>query len=371
MVEFRVPLTTIREVYPHPNAHSLDFVKVYDFNVIVIKGRYKPGDKVVYVPIDSVLSQWLAEELFPAGSKIKLNKNRIKQIKIRGEYSQGLIIDMELVESKIGNASVEENVAELLGITKYEPPQAQYQGSNLARKRDKPKENPYFHKYGGIDNAKWYPDLFEEGEQVSITEKVHGSNIRFGLVPYVANNIWRKLLKWLKLTPSHEWVYGSNNVQLQQRSGYTGFYGTDVYGAVLQKFDAKNKVKPGEIWYGELYGDGIQKNYTYGCKNGEHKLVVFDLKYQTGDESKYEDVDAFQRIAKERGFDVVPELYRGPFNKDAVKELTKGDSVFCPQQKVREGIVIKSLREKECSIGRKMLKLISEKYLEADQSDFH
>jgi Ca2+-dependent lipid-binding protein len=43
MSEFKVPLTTIKDVFPHSNATSLEYVKCYDFNVIVTKGRYKIG----------------------------------------------------------------------------------------------------------------------------------------------------------------------------------------------------------------------------------------------------------------------------------------------------------------------------------------
>lgn len=369
MSEYKVPLTTIKEILVHPSADRLEIAKVYDFNVIIQKNQYKVGDNIIYVPIDSILPFEIESKIFGPDSKIKLNKSRVKQIKIRGVYSQGLLINPNDVNIPV--VPLEYDLAPELGITKYEPGPAPFEGSKTSVKRDKPKENPYFHKYGGIDNLKWYPDLFAEGEEVSITEKIHGSNIRFGLVPYVANNIWRKILKKLKLTPQFEWVYGSNNVQLQQRRGYTGFYGEDVYGKVLSKYNAKEKVKPGEIWYGELYGDGIQKDYTYGCTNGEHKLVVFDLKYQKGTDSYYEDADKFLDIAKERGFDTCPELYRGPFNKEAAKLLTIGDSVMVPSQKVREGVVIKGTKETSSIIGRKLLKLISEKYLESDQTDFH
>jgi len=369
MNNYKVPLTTIKEILVHPSADRLEIARVYDFNVIIQKSQYKVGDLCIYIPIDSILPFDLESKIFGPNSKIKLNKGRVKQIKIRGVYSQGMLIKPNEVLDV--NYELETDLAEILKVTKYEPPAAHYQGSNTAVKRDKPKENQYFHKYGGIDNFKWYPDLFAEGEEVSITEKIHGSNIRFGLVPYVANNLWRKLLKKLRLTPQFEWVYGSNNVQLQQRWGYKGFYGEDVYGKVLAKYNAKEKVKPGEIWYGELYGDGIQKGYTYGCTNGEHKLVVFDLKYQTGTDSKFEDADKFFEIAKERGFETCPELSRGPFNKDLAKVLTSGDSVMVPSQKVREGVVIKSLKESDSVIGRKVLKLISEKYLESDQTDFH
>jgi RNA ligase (TIGR02306 family) len=375
MSDFKVPVTTIKEIYEHPNAHSLEIAKIYDFRIVIQKGKYKIGDTVIYCPIDSVLSQSLAELLFPPDSKIKLNKNRIKQIKIRGFYSQGMIIDPELVQDKLSSWSgaLEEDVSTALEITKYNPPEAQYQGSNTSvKKRDKPRENPFFHKFNGIDNFKWYPELFVKDELVSITEKIHGSNIRFGYVPYVANTLWRKIKKFFGYAPTYEWVYGSNNVQLQQRTGYKGYYGEDVYGKVLEKYDAKEKAKFGEIWYGELYGDGIQKNYNYGCTNGEHKLVVFDLKLQDGVDAKYVSPDVFRQLALSRGFEVVPELYKGPYvDSEWAKEFTKGDSKFVLSQKVIEGIVIKPLEEKDCVIGRKMLKLISEDYLSKEQSEFH
>lgn len=376
MSVFKVPLTTIKEILTHPNADRLSIARVYDFNVIVGKDQYKVGDSVIYVPIDSILSANVENKLF-SDSKIKLNKSRIKQIKIRQVYSQGLLINP--VDFNI-KGKLENDYAETLGITKYEPPAAVFQGSNTSNKKIKEKENPHFSKYGGLDNFKWFPDLFADGEMVSVTEKIHGSNIRFGYVPYVANNLFRKILKFFKLTPEYEWVYGSNNVQLQQRNGRKGYYGEDIYGKLLEKYDAKNKVQYGEIWYGELYGDGIQKNYTYGCTNGEHKLVVFDLKYTA--DNRFADSQSilasedsngvkFPGIAKFRGFETPPELYRGPYNKELIKELTKGDSVLEPSQKVREGVVIKSIIETNCIIGRKVLKLLSEKYLESDQSDFH
>lgn len=377
MSEFKVPLTKILEIFDHPNAHSLSFAKVYDFNVIVRKNEYKVGDEVIYVPIDSVLPFNLETKIFGPDSKIKLNKSRVKQIKIRGHYSQGMIINISDVDEYLktdirynDTYKLEDDLSADLGITKYTPPEASYQ-SGLVRKRDKPRENPFFHKYGGIDNFKWYPDLFAEGEEVSITEKVHGSNCRAGYVPFVANSLWRRILTLLKLAPTHQWVYGSNNVQLQSRWNYKGFYGEDVYGKVLEKYGIKDKLKPGEVVYGELYGDGIQKNYTYGCKNGEHKFVAFDVKIQTETTSEYLSPDDFQKFCKERDIPMVPELYRGPFNKDQAKALTVGDSVFVASQKVREGVVIKPLLEQTTTIGRKLLKVISEKYLEGDQSDFH
>lgn len=372
---FKVPLTKIIEIQPHNNATSLEFAVVYGFRVVVRKNEYKAGDIVLYIPIDSILPEALERRLFPEGSKIKLHNSRVKQIKIRGEYSQGMIVDLTSLDAPFSNAEmsemVETDMSTTLGITKYQPPAAAYQGPTTPR--DKPKENPYFHSYNGVENIKWYPELFKEDEEIIIQEKLHGSCCRAAILPFRANTIWKKILKLLRLAPTHERCYGSNNVQLQDRKGYTGWYGENVYGKVLERVKAFDKMKSGEIIYGELIGEGIQKNYTYGHK--EHHFVLFDVKIlQEDGTTKWLNPEESEAYAKERGFDFVPILFRGLFHKEYAHELTKGNSVYCPSQKVREGIVIKSrnsYNDPFMPSNKKCVKWLSEKYLEGDQSDFH
>lgn len=382
---FKVPLTKILEIQPHNNATSLEFAVVYGFRVVVRKGEYKAGDIVLYIPIDSVIPRSLEEQLFPSGSKIKLHRSRVKQIKIRGEYSQGMVIDLPTIQEyatqhlSLGyhifdqiSIMLESNLAEQLGVTKYQPPEASYQSSS-GTPRDKAKENPYFHKYNGVENIKWYPELFKEDEEVVVQEKLHGSCCRAAILPFKANTLWKKVLKVLKLAPANEYCYGSNNVQLQERGNYKGWYGDNVYKKVLDKVEAFQKMKPGEIIYGELIGEGIQKNYTYGHK--EHHFVLFDVKVlQEDGTTKWLNPEESEAYAKERGFDFVPVLFKGLFNKEITNELTKGSSVYCSGQKVREGIVIKSrinYNDDLMPSNKKCVKWLSEKYLEGDQSDFH
>lgn len=375
--DYKVPVTKILEIKPHSNADSLEFAVVYGFNVIVRKGEYKVGDIILYIPIDSVLPQWLSDKLFPPDSKIKLNKNRVRQIKIRGQYSQGMIIDLEDIEEKYNPKlkdffvpELETNLAEILEITKYEPSAPTFQ--TLGQKRDKPRENPLFHKYNGVENIKWYPELFTPDEDVVVQEKLHGSNCRAAILPYQANTLWKKIVKFLGLAPKFEYCYGSNNVQLQERRGYKGFYGSDVYGAVLNKVGAFKKMKPNEIIYGELIGEGIQKNYHYGHK--DHHFVLFNVKIQEPEGSRWLNPWEAQMYAIDRGFDFVPVLYQGKFNKDFIYNLVKQPSQYYPAHKVMEGIVIKSLNDYNnpiLSSAKKELKLINEAYLDKDQSDFH
>lgn len=383
---FKVPLTTIREVLPHNNAERLEVAVVYGFQVITQKGLYKVGDLVIYVPIDSILPQALEDKLFPPDSKVKLNKHRIRQIKLRGVASQGMLINPEDVfgfplpngatgaSTNLGMFSVEDDLSVALDITKYEPPQRENLISGNPGKRIKLHENPNFNKYGGLDNIKWHPEKFKAEEMVVLQEKIHGTNARAAIMPFSANTLWKKLVKWLGFAPATEFCYGSNNVQLQNKPGHTGFYGEDVYGKVFGQLDVKNKLKLGETIYGEIYGDNIQKNYTYGCGTGERKFVLFDVRILQPDGShKWLNPDEVTAFAKERGFDMVPELYRGPYTSlEFVKTYTKGNSVLAPSQKIREGIAVKSLDNYDEYGHNRALKVISEDYLSDEtNTDFH
>ena len=193
------------------------------------------------------------------------------------------------------------------------------------------------------------------------------------MLPTIANTLWKKIKRLFGKLPAYEFCYGSNNVELTNRANYKGYYGDNVYGKVLEKIGAKDKIRPNELIYGELIGEGIQKNYNYGHK--EHHFVLFDVKVLQFDGTyKWLSPLEVEQYAKERGFDFVPTLYMGLWNKAVVEELITGDSVYCPTQKVREGVVVKSVdnyNDNSCASGKKVLKWISPEYLDKDNSDFH
>lgn len=371
---FKVPLTKILEIHPHPNAHSLELATIYGYQVVVKKGVYEKGSEIIYVPIDSIIPAELEYELFPPDSKIKLSKQRVRQIRIRKLASQGMVVPKEAIKAvyNFEPTKLEEDLAERLRIKKYEPPTPSFQRAGEAKDKIKKKENTNFQKYNGLTNIKWCPFMFGEGETVVYQEKIHGTNARAGLVPFQANTLLKKIKKFFGIAPKFEFCYGSNNVQLQQKTNYSGFYGEDIYGNVFKKIDVKSKLRPGEVVYGEIYGQGIQKNYHYGTS--EHKFVLFDVKVINEDGTQvWLSPDEVIEFAEERGFDMVPELYRGPFfNVEHTKDFTLGNSVLCPKQAVREGLVVKSVNHYNDERGNKRaLKVISEKYLDKDQSDFH
>ena len=69
---------------------------------------------------------------------------------------------------------------------------------------------------------------------------------------------------------------------------------------------------------------------------------------------------------------MVPELYRGTFDREAIQAMTVGNSVMVPSQKVMEGVAVKAVEGYDEGMGAKRaVKFISEKYLDKEQTDFH
>lgn len=156
-----VEVCDIKEIKEHSNADLLEIAVIKGWNCIVKKGEYKVGDVVIYIPPDAILPQPLIEKLNVANYLKGKNKDRVGVAKLRGEMSYGLIIPNEK------NWDVGYNCTEDLGIIKYEPPVKTTIG-------DAAPEDPMFHRYTDIENINNFPNLFKDGEEVVVTEKIDG-----------------------------------------------------------------------------------------------------------------------------------------------------------------------------------------------------
>lgn len=364
MSDLKVEVVEIDGIEPHPNADRLELAVVAGWNCVVRKGEYVKGQKVVYIPIDSILPPILENALFPPDSKVRLDKSRIRTIKLRGAVSQGLIVTLDEL-GLAPNTKLGTDVAETLGITKYEPPVKSVPASMRGNVAPRKAVNSHFHKYTDIQNFKYYNTLFAEGEEVYVSEKLHGTSARYGWLPTEANTLWKKIKRLFGYLPEWEFCYGSRNVQLQDRT-YDGFYTVDVYAKILEQENLKHKAFYNEVIYGEIVGCGIQGNYTYGCVPGESRFFAYDVQR----DGKWLDYAEFVIYCDTLNIPRVPQLYVGPYNDQLVRALAEGDSLV-GQQKVREGVVIKPVVEQVSMVGRKVLKLVSDTYLLKDQTDFH
>jgi hypothetical protein len=182
-----------------------------------------------------------------------------------------------------------EDMMDMLKIFKYEPPVVQVQLASGRKIRYQ--KNPNFHVYHKFPNLKNVPGMFDEEDHVQITRKMHGTNARYGIVKKLKLSFWDKFKKFFRLADEwieYEYVYGSHNVE--KGSDSQGFYDTDVWMKVADKFELKEKlwnlfkvakstgayqVDNGIVIYGEIFGPGIQKNYDYGLE--EIEFEVFDI----------------------------------------------------------------------------------------------
>jgi len=137
MSTFKVQVLKLT-IEPHPNADAIELARIGEYRSIVKKGLYKTGDLAVFIPPASLLPQWIVEKLELVGKLAGPNKNRVKEIRLRGQLSEGLIFpvngdsddaDIERPVNIEGHPEAAEvllvkegdDVAEFLGITKYEP----------------------------------------------------------------------------------------------------------------------------------------------------------------------------------------------------------------------------------------------------------
>ena len=366
MSTFKVSIEKVVKVDNHPNADKLDIIQVLGWNLITAKNNFKEGDLCIYFPIDSILSSLVEIKLFGEGSKIKLSNHRIRTIKLRGAISQGLAAKFDLFKDELTGMSLKEGVdlTSKLDIKKYDPP-TEITSSVQVKKSTKKSPNTNFKKYTDIENYKNYTNVFSDNDDVVVTEKIHGSNWRAGKVKTEATTLWKKVLKFLRLLPKYEFVIGSHNIQLQDKIIYKGYYDKNVYSEMIAKYKIKDILKEGYVMYGEVYGDGIQKGYTYGCDKGERRLVLFDVMK----DGRYLNFDELKEYCINNNLQIVPLLYEGKFNADLIETLKKGQSILNSSQKVREGVVVKSFKEEQCYCGRKILKFINDEYLLKNQDN--
>jgi RNA ligase (TIGR02306 family) len=112
----------IHTVTNHPNADALDIVGVLGYKAIVKRDQYKVGDLIVFIQPDTVLPDNTAWAAF-----YKSKSSRVKAVKLRGEWSMGIV---ESIENIFGDIAQTYPVMPLegleisayIGVIKYEPP---------------------------------------------------------------------------------------------------------------------------------------------------------------------------------------------------------------------------------------------------------
>ncbi len=346
----------IGEIRPIEGADNIELAMVGGWQAITKKGEYQVGDKVVVATTDAVIPQELSDLMGVTGYLRK--GQRVRTVKLRKVYSECLIMSKNTIPAlrKYPTLTEGEDLMELLGIVKYEPPVKMVEMSVGGRKI-KYHQNPNFHVYHKFPNLKNAPEMFNEEDVVTITRKLHGTNARYGIVRKKKLSLLDRVRKffgnkWVEF----EYVYGSHNVE--KGSDSQGFYSTDVWRTVADEYKIKEKLwgyvkeyyvpqhlGSGIVIYGEIYGHGIQKNYEYGLQ--DIKFAGFDVEVDGTYQSYFNE----RTILDILDLPTVELLYRGNWSKEEQDKHVFNN--FIEGTKVpHEGVVVKSVTGERQKVGK-------------------
>jgi RNA ligase (TIGR02306 family) len=235
---------------------------------------------------------------------------------------------------------VGQDVAAHYGVLKWEPPE------ELGSDENEP-HHPRFHAYVDIENWKNFPEAFTPGEEIILTEKLHGTNARIGLVQ----------------TDDGPVFMAGSRTQRKKRPAEgekPGLYWLPFTEAVQALLTDPQFAGRTVILFGEIFGAGVQ-DLHYGMQNNRKDFRAFDLAV----DGLYLDLDEFREVCARHGIAVVPEVYRGPYDPEVVRAHTKGETLVGEGRQIREGVVIRPVRERFCEAlsGRLILKSISDDYV--------
>jgi RNA ligase (TIGR02306 family) len=301
------------------------------------------------------------------------NGNRIKPLKLRGVFSEGILYPVEeQVPSKaIRNAiyamgcdekmdhyvmHLGDDASSILGITKWEPPIPAHMAGEVAYVSNAAL------KYN-FDRWESVPDIFDPGELVVATEKLHGTLMCVQYLPgmnhpdmFLDHTGCRSITVSSKGLGSQGLVFkdndaNSNNIYVQTLRNLLS--DLNISKLMHNMSNANGRPQPVAI-LGEVFGKGIQ-DLDYNLAKPEFQ--VFDMRIGN------EWLSPADMSHWGRDLPRVPVLYTGPFGLNSIETVRDGMSTIGGLH-VREGVVVRSLAPREHPVhGRRIAKFISPSYL--------
>lgn len=338
------------EVLPHPNADKLELARIGAYLCVIPKDVYTSGDLVAYIPEQAIVPLTLQQELGVEGKLAGSDKNRVKAVKLRGILSQGLVL-----KARDGWTRGQDVTAEL-GITKWEPPIPPNFAGEVANIGER---NTATYD---IENFKNFPDLFEDGEEVVFTEKIHGTCTQITLLPKGREIEGKRLWAGSKGLGARGLMMRETENNLRSNAYVRAMIDLGIGQKLLDLF---GNLDIPVILLGETYGKGVQDLHY-----GETSIAfrAFDIILGDRGNQTFLDHDSLDAALEKMGIERVPVLYRGPFSREAMDAHVSGKTIAGNGAHIREGIVIRPIKERKHSDinpcgGRVQLKYVSGDYL--------
>lgn len=342
MSNHSVNVIRITEIQVHPNADALELVPVWGYLCAIRKGSFRVGDLAAYIEPDYEVPLGLPEFAFLQKPGKHRTSHRIAVSRLRGVYSQGLLIPAP------EGAQEGDNVMESFGITRWEPPEEMLVKGAFAEKGPE----VFAPKYD-LENWRKYRNVLIPKETILLTPKIHGTNARF---LWAEDRMWCGSRTQWKMRPGQE-LAGAPQGEQPQIAPANAWWSALAQNSWIEDWCRAN---PGAILYGEVFGPGIQKGFAYGLGPGQVGFVVFDI-LRKGQWVPNVDFSNSQYA----GLLFVPTIYHGPNDPAVIQAMAEENESFNGAGHVREGVVIKVINERhDAEVGRVALKHVSNRYYE-------
>lgn len=317
---------------------------------VIVSADTKVGDRVIYCEVDSLLPvrpefEFLRSRCYNE----KWNGFRIRNMKMAGLYSEGIVFPLDIMlTSPLKYKSDGTDLTAALGITKYDPELLEEQSLVSHKKKTWLQTLAYRYKWIGFlwnffkpktrySWPKWASKsdetraqnlgyIFEnyQNEEFVTTEKIDGQSCLFGI-------------------HKRKFYVCSRNLCLKdpKKGGQKNNYWEFAHeNDVKKRIEAMRKhLKEDFYLQGELAGPGIQGNkYSFDRR----RLFVFNIRFIKS--KKYLGWHQMSTLCSKFGFEVVP--IRDSFvwrfqNMEELLRYADGPSIF-GHNVLREGVVIRS-----------------------------
>jgi len=347
MAFFCVTKETIASTFPIENADAIEGATLEGstFEFVIKKGQFKKGDIVLYFPIDSLIPAWVLEKLGLVGRLSGKAKNRVKTVRLRGQISQGIVAELNLLdgmkmpEGELDQETETQLMTEFLGVEKFELPPIPCNKAHLIRL-------PAGLSAYDIEGADRYVEVAQAlmPQRVEITEKLEGQNFSVtyaALEPKIYVNQRNFSIQPIEDSVHEFW-------KVAEEKGIIHFVETTLKAAYPNQTITV---------YGEFIGPSVQSNI--------YKLKDFDIKlYDIKIEHEWLTPDIRQPLIEKHfgNLDIhVPILAHDMVLEQWLNGQTLVAASHGPSQlrskTTREGIVIKPMTEsRHDKIGRLVVK---------------
>lgn len=338
------------EVFPHPNATQLELGNVGGYQVVVPIGKYKTGDRVFFLPEKTIIPETDRHQWADSFREYLSGRIRVRSVRLRGELSQGIIISLdelpEHVQQKLPYTAPEAQhdvLMELLEISKYEP-----MIPSECRGKWTPPSNAISCNMNDLtrhdcEHFNLFMSQMEEGEEIVVTEKVHGSQVALirdkdGHCALSSKGVFSRGFLIMEDETNVYWKAARNSGVFDLLADFFPEQTVQAFGEVIP----------------------FQVGYHYG--ENDLTLRLFDIRLD-GRSLRVEDIPRPLRNLW------VPVIYEGPLHKETVRDFAKGRELVSGKSlHIREGVVVRPREMRFAKNGKRMhLKIINPKYKETGE----